>query len=61
MTADDDVPLGDAARHYEQKFGDKVRQVQKGGARRPAGGGGSGAGRSAVAGVIILVVIVLRR
>lgn len=60
MAAEEDVPLRDAARHYEQKFGDKLRQVRKGGARPPAGGGGSGAGRGAVAGAIILTVIVVR-
>jgi hypothetical protein len=63
MAADEDVPLGDAARHYEQQFGDKIRQVQKGGARPPAGaprGGGWGAGRGAVGAVLVVVFIVIR-
>jgi hypothetical protein len=58
MAAEEDVPLGDAARHYEQKFGDKVRQVQKRGAQPPAGP--SGGGRGAAAAVVIVAFIVVR-
>jgi hypothetical protein len=64
MAADEDIPLGDAARHYERQFGDRIRQVQKRGARPPAGGtggsGGSGTGRGAVWAVLVLVFIVIR-
>jgi hypothetical protein len=58
MAAEEDVPLGDAARHYEQKFGARVRQVRKGGARPPAGGG-SGTGRTAI-GLAVVVIVVVR-
>jgi hypothetical protein len=63
MAADDDVPLRDAAHHYERQFGAKIRQVQKPGARPPAGSGGtggSGTGRGALWAVLVLVFIVIR-
>jgi hypothetical protein len=63
MAAEEDVPLRDAARHYEEKFGDKVRQVRKPGAPPPANpppDGGSGGGRGAGIGAVILGVFVVR-
>jgi hypothetical protein len=61
MAAEDDVPLGDAARHYEEKFGEKVRQVRKPGAPPPGGpGGGSAAGRGALGLAAVIVIVVIR-
>ena len=57
MAAEEDVPIRDSARHYEEQFGDKVRQVQKPGARPPASGSG---GFGAVGAVVLVVIFLIR-
>ncbi len=70
MSTENDVPLGDdSRRYYEQQFGDRIRQVNKGGGATPkskSGGsnwnGRAGCGGGAVAAfVVIRIVIALFR
>jgi hypothetical protein len=61
MTSENDVPLGDGSRrYYEQLFGNRIRQVNKGGgAPRGDSGGSSGPGRAGC-GVLIAVFVLIR-
>jgi hypothetical protein len=58
MSSENDVPLHDAGRYYEQKFGDRVRNLAKSTARSRSSGGGAGlwGGGGAVIFVIYLVI-----
>jgi hypothetical protein len=62
MSSENDVPLNDARRYYEQKFGDRVRNVAKPGAVGPSpSSSGGGRGWVSGSGAVVLVVIVLVR
>jgi hypothetical protein len=59
MSNDNDVPLGEGARrYYEQQFGERIRQVKKGGSA-PSGGGPNWSGRAGC-GAVVAVIFVVR-
>jgi hypothetical protein len=61
MSTENDVPLGEGShRYYEQKFGDRIRQVNKRGGPARDPGGSNWNGRVS-AGVIIGIIIVILR
>jgi hypothetical protein len=61
MSSENDVPLGDGSRrYYEQKFGDRIRQVSKSGGKDTNSGGSKWNGRAGIGGVIFIIFIVLR-
>jgi hypothetical protein len=59
MPPENDVPIHDAARYYEQQFGDRVRNLAKPSARRPSPGG-RGAGWVGGGTVFVVIYLVLR-
>lgn len=62
MSTENDVPLGEGSRrYYEQMFGDRIRQVNKGGGSVPRrdSGGSNGTGRAGC-GVAIAIFVVIR-
>jgi hypothetical protein len=62
MSSENDVPLGEGSRrYYEQQFGDRIRQVKKGGGRAPSDGGdGSKWQRGAGCGGLLAVFFIIR-
>ena len=59
MATENDVPLGDGARrYYEQQFGERIRQVNKGGSR--SNGAPSNSGARTGCGVVILIFLAIR-
>jgi hypothetical protein len=58
VSNEDDVPLGEEARrYYEQQFGERIRQVRKGGSQP---NGRSGGTSRAGCGMVIFVFIAIR-
>jgi hypothetical protein len=62
MSTENDVPLGDGSRrHYEQQFGNRIRQINKGRGETPKSSGGSGwNGRAGCGGGAIAAFIIIR-
>ncbi len=62
MSTENDVPLGEGSRrYYEEKFGDRIRQVNKSGGSAPNHdrGGSTGTGRAGC-GVAIAILVAIR-
>jgi hypothetical protein len=60
MSNENDVPLGEGSRrYYDRLFGDRIRQVNKGGAPRRDSSGPTGSGRAGC-GVLIAVFVLIR-
>jgi hypothetical protein len=61
MSTENDVPLGEGARgYYEQKFGERIRQVSKGSKQPRDTGSSSRTKGSAGCGVVFFVFILIR-
>jgi hypothetical protein len=59
MSTENDVPLGEGSRqYYEQQFGDRIRQVKKGGGQ-PSGGSSGNWGKGGC-GTVVLIFIGIR-
>jgi hypothetical protein len=61
MSSEDDVPLGEGARHYyEQRFGDRIRQVRKSAGIGRGSGGSNWNGRAGIGAIVCIAFLVLR-
>jgi hypothetical protein len=61
MSTENDVPLGEGSRrYYEQLFGERVRQVKKGGSAPKPNSGSSNANGRAGCGTAIAILIAIR-
>jgi len=56
---ENDVPIHDVARYYEQQFGDRVRNIAKPSTRRPSSGGRS-AGWMGGGTIVVVIYLVFR-
>jgi hypothetical protein len=61
MSAENDVPLGEESRrYYDQQFGDRIREVSKGGGNPGRGGGSNWNGRAGIGIAVGVIVVILR-
>jgi hypothetical protein len=61
MSTENDVPLGDGSqRYYEQLFGDRIRQINKGDSTRQSDNGGSNNSGRLGCGVLIAAFFLIR-